>query len=131
MVRQVLQWSKANSKSDKNVPFNDPHFTTLRCLYKKVLKAIEEEKAPKSILAINKKVRVTLRQISQASGVDIEPAETTKLLDELVDALKPHKDILYASVPGAGGDDAIFLLAKKGSKNEKSLQDAVKEHFCN
>lgn len=116
---------------DKNVPFNDPLFTALQCLYKKVLKAIKEGKSPKSILAINNKIRVTLRQISKASGVQIEPAETTKLLDELVDALKPHKEILYASVPGAGGDDAIFLLAKKGPENENSLQEAVKEHFCN
>ena len=55
-------------------------------------------------------MRNELRTISELSGVPIEPSKQTKLLDEL---MKKVPEIIYASVPGAGGDDAIFALALK------------------
>ena len=55
----------------------------------------------------------------------IEPLKQTKLLDEL---MRVVPDVIYASVPGAGGDDAIFALAlKKG--NATSLADKIKTKF--
>ena len=40
----------------------------------------------------------------------IEPPKQAVLLDELMEKVPK---IIYASVPGAGGDDAIFALAPR------------------
>ena len=39
----------------------------------------------------------------------IEPPKTTKIIDEILEDFD-EQTVWYAGVPGAGGDDAIFLL---------------------
>ena len=69
-------------------------------------------------------VRAVLREISQLSGVPIEPRNQTELLDDLV---RKVPEVIFASVPGAGGDDAIFALGLKDSNN--SLASQIKRKF--
>ncbi|EJT51109.1 hypothetical protein A1Q1_07704 [Trichosporon asahii var. asahii CBS 2479] len=52
-------------------------------------------------------VRKGMRDMSLASGVPIEPKEQTRLLDEC----SKLPGVLGGGVPGAGGYDAIWLLA--------------------
>ena len=43
----------------------------------------------------------------------------------------PQERLLYAGIPGAGGDDAIFALGiKPPNSEEPSLSTLVKETFC-
>ncbi|WWD20903.1 phosphomevalonate kinase [Kwoniella shandongensis] len=51
-------------------------------------------------------IREYLREMSELSGVPIEPPEQTRLLDASSDV----PGVLGGGVPGAGGYDAIFLL---------------------
>ncbi|KAK8850738.1 phosphomevalonate kinase [Kwoniella newhampshirensis] len=51
-------------------------------------------------------IREYLREMSELSGVPIEPPEQTRLLDASSDI----PGVLGGGVPGAGGYDAIFLL---------------------
>ena len=43
------------------------------------------------------------------TGVPIEPKSSTSLLDSILTSLDY---VCYAAVPGAGGNDAIFLIGK-------------------
>lgn len=70
-------------------------------------------------------VRASLCEISRLSGVPIEPPKQTALLDEL---MKKVPQIIYASVPGAGGDDAIFALAPRQKCGEQ-LSSEIKTKF--
>lgn len=54
-------------------------------------------------------MRQVIQQISKESGVWIEPPATTLILDELLNEFD-EETVWYAGVPGAGGDDAIFLI---------------------
>jgi len=51
--------------------------------------------------------RVAIRAVGKASGADIEPVMQTRRLD----ALLALRGVVCAAVPGAGGTDAIFVLA--------------------
>ncbi|WVQ95433.1 phosphomevalonate kinase [Kwoniella sp. CBS 9459] len=51
-------------------------------------------------------IRGYLREMSDASGVPIEPPEQTRLLD----ASSELEGVIGGGVPGAGGYDALFLL---------------------
>jgi phosphomevalonate kinase len=51
-------------------------------------------------------VRTLLRELGDGAGVAIEPPSQTKLLDLTMDL----PGVLFAGVPGAGGNDAIFAV---------------------
>ena len=65
-----------------------------------------------------------IQEISKLSKVWIEPPSTTLLLDSLL-AEFSSEEVWYCGVPGAGGDDAIFVLGEKGLKSK------LKERFVN
>jgi phosphomevalonate kinase len=71
-------------------------------------------------------VRATIRSISSESGVWIEPPSTTQLLDALMSEFS-QDEVWYAGVPGAGGDDAIFIIGRKNI----NLKDLIKNRFTN
>ncbi|KAI8139296.1 Phosphomevalonate kinase [Fennellomyces sp. T-0311] len=52
------------------------------------------------------KVRAYLQKMSELSGVPVEPAEQTRLLDACMEV----PGVAMAGVPGAGGYDAIFCI---------------------
>ena len=53
----------------------------------------------------------------------IEPEASTVLLDKIMTI----EEVCYASVPGAGGDDAIFVLGKPGVREK--LQELLSERI--
>ncbi|KAG6900755.1 hypothetical protein C0993_002179 [Termitomyces sp. T159_Od127] len=55
---------------------------------------------------ISRAIRVRMKEMGELSGVPIEPAEQTKLLDSCVSLA----GVIGGGVPGAGGYDAIWLL---------------------
>ncbi|KAI0051178.1 Phosphomevalonate kinase [Auriscalpium vulgare] len=55
---------------------------------------------------LTEQIRTKMREMGGLSGVEIEPAQQTKLLDESV-ALA---GVIGGGVPGAGGFDAVWLL---------------------
>ena len=60
----------------------------------------------------------------------IEPEKQTKFIDDLFECI-PADRLLYASVPGAGGDDAIFALGLKPCDPEQPpLHKLIQEKFC-
>ena len=82
------------------------------------------------VRALCLEIREIIREISESSGVPIEPAKQTELLNELMTCI-PQDRLLYAGIPGAGGDDAIFALGiKSQNSSESSLSDLIKETFC-
>ncbi|EIW69267.1 hypothetical protein TREMEDRAFT_43897 [Tremella mesenterica DSM 1558] len=59
-----------------------------------------------ALRADKKEIRSLMREMSQKSGVPIEPPEQTRLLD----MCSASPGVLGGGVPGAGGYDAIVLL---------------------
>ncbi|ETW80543.1 hypothetical protein HETIRDRAFT_459322 [Heterobasidion irregulare TC 32-1] len=55
---------------------------------------------------LTEQIRVKMREMGTLSGVEIEPAQQTKLLDDSVSLA----GVIGGGVPGAGGYDAIWLL---------------------
>ena len=69
-------------------------------------------------------MRQVIQQISKESSVWIEPPATTLILDELLQEFD-EETVWYAGVPGAGGDDAIFLIGNP----QVDLKQLVKQRF--
>ncbi|CCU74716.1 Phosphomevalonate kinase/ERG8 [Blumeria hordei DH14] len=65
-------------------------------------------------------MRHELRQMSVQSGVPIEPPEQTELLDALTNNVE---GVIGATVPGAGGYDAIAVLVKETSETRKAFDN--------
>lgn len=61
------------------------------------------------------RLRSMLRNLSDLSGVPIEPLEQTRLLD----ACLKCPGVVMAGVPGAGGSDAIFCIVLDGACIDK------------
>ncbi|KAI0063609.1 Phosphomevalonate kinase [Artomyces pyxidatus] len=55
---------------------------------------------------LTEQIRAKMREMGRLSGVDIEPAQQTKLLDASVSLA----GVIGGGVPGAGGFDAVWLL---------------------
>ncbi|KAG6880324.1 hypothetical protein C0992_011073 [Termitomyces sp. T32_za158] len=55
---------------------------------------------------ISRTIRIRMKEMGELSGVPIEPAEQTKLLNSCVSLA----GVIGGGVPGAGGYDAIWLL---------------------
>jgi phosphomevalonate kinase len=64
---------------------------------------------------LSKELKGKLAQLSEMSEVDVLPAEIRKVLEEVEDKLE---DVVFASVPGAGGYDAFFFIVEKPSFTE-------------
>jgi len=66
-----------------------------------------------------------LSKISQESCVDIEPENARLLLDTLM--ADASLELAMAGVPGAGGNDAIFVLGvkKEGASLAEKVQNAL------
>lgn len=65
------------------------------------------------------RVRELIRKMGEASGVPIEPASQTELLD----ALEGVEGVFGGVVPGAGGYDALALLVRDDKATTDRLHD--------
>ena len=115
LVRELLKWVEEKS--------NFKYFDEMQSF---ILEFLESLKAQdwESIKMVSKKVKTLLRFISIESGVEILP-EDIKTQMELVESTL--NDVVFSSVPGAGGYDAYYILIKKETWNE--ARDYLSETF--
>ncbi|GAV51699.1 hypothetical protein ZYGR_0AF01700 [Zygosaccharomyces rouxii] len=100
--------------------------------YSKLLKALDAQDGAlinqfTELLKIRhavEEIRDNFRQVTKESGADIEPAIQTALLDNC----SKLKGVLTGVVPGAGGYDAIVLIATE--KSNLQLQTKNKKEFA-
>lgn len=66
-----------------------------------------------------------MREIGKQSGVDILPQVASDIISFLM--LEKDLGVVMAGVPGAGGEDALFVvgLKKEFAKSDKSLHERV------
>ncbi|GAB9466931.1 hypothetical protein Gpo141_00004293 [Globisporangium polare] len=138
MVRQVLSWQKAQPEEAKRVISSlNEHNSHVEAGFAELLALLESsqqdmlsfEKARSelaqctfdqweridpvlghTLCSIREEflvVRSLLREMGELAGVPVEPAEQTVL----VDATMAVPGVLIAGVPGAGGYDAVFVVA--------------------
>lgn len=105
MVKTVLAWRSrygqaAESLWQKLQQANSELAEELRRL------ADDDAKDYSVLMARLARIRSLIREMGEASGVPIEPAEQTKLID----ACSELPGVIGGVVPGAGGYDAVALL---------------------
>lgn len=69
-----------------------------------------------------------IQQLSKETGVPIEPESSKALLDSIVDTLEYA---CYAAVPGAGGNDAIFVIGRGDVDLHERIQSDICSRFKN
>lgn len=105
MVKKVLQWRKEKPEEAGKI------WTELQkcneALAAELVRLAKEDSADYAPLTeCIGKIRGLIREMSEASGVPIEPEEQTQLLD----ACSKVPGVVGGVVPGAGGYDAVALL---------------------
>ena len=128
MAKQVLEWStqQALKEGGEAKQFHDKSFQELNQLNTRLHQMLRysPDYSSGDFREVCLQIRKILQHITAESKVPIEPEKQTTLLDDLFSSVP---ELLYASVPGAGGDDAIFALSKKDET--KSLSSIIKERF--
>lgn len=69
-------------------------------------------------IELNDDMRRHLVTITEESGVQVEPARVTKILDTFKAKIP---NLIMCGVPGAGGDDAVSFIPKYRSTSSISL----------
>lgn len=118
MVKKVLQWRKDQSEEAQKIwsrlqKKNEALASDLVHLAE--IGSRDYDHLSDSFLQI----RSLIREMSERSGVPIEPPEQT----ELIDACCTVPGVVGGVVPGAGGYDAIVLLIEDDPKVEESLRN--------
>ncbi|CCF56626.1 hypothetical protein KAFR_0B03290 [Kazachstania africana CBS 2517] len=105
-MKVIVGFSKLNQLSETNPEY-----------YKKILESLIQPSGKKYVEleeiqdAVNT-IREQFRIITQESGADVEPSIQTELLDACMNL----KGVLTGVVPGAGGYDAISLIATENTE---------------
>lgn len=102
MVKRVLEWRKSNPEEAKSLW---DELQACNELLAEELKRGCMVELGEAFVAI----RALIRDMSERSGVPIEPKEQTELLDAVT---KEVEGVAGGVVPGAGGYDAIVLLVR-------------------
>lgn len=123
MVKKVLAWREADAtKEEANRLWTDLDKASIEL--EAVLRDAAADEAQLSRLpAALRRVRTLAKEMGRLSGADVEPDSQTALLDALTD---PDSLGCYGGVcPGAGGLDAVALLARDDVETLKRLQDKL------
>lgn len=127
MVKKVLAWREANKESADKL-WKDLQAGNEALAAELTRLAADSEQPDTSQYAklrdIINQNRAFIRQMSQASGVPIEPPPQTRLLDYC----STLDGVIGGVVPGAGGYDAIVLLIKDSSENMAHLSKSLAEY---
>ncbi|SPO03232.1 uncharacterized protein DNG_05914 [Cephalotrichum gorgonifer] len=114
MVKRVLEWREKNPVQAAELWWG---LHGLNGYLEKQLKS--DEGNLENLAETISRCRAIIREISSQSGVPIEPPEQTRLLDLLTEV-----DGVYGGVvPGAGGYDAVAVIAK----NDQETVDRIGE----
>lgn len=124
MVKQVLQWRKQDPENagriwDALQAVNDNLAAELVRLAKETQG--DDYTALREIIQENRKL---VREMSERSGVPVEPEAQTKLLDACSDV----EGVIGGVTPGAGGFDADVLLVKDDEETMDRLKDMLKSY---
>ncbi|ELR09815.1 phosphomevalonate kinase [Pseudogymnoascus destructans] len=116
MVKSVLAWRA------KEVDDATPIWTSLQSSNEKLARALSAGKEDE-ISAAFTAIRALIREMGEKSGVPIEPAAQTALLDKLGEV----EGVVGGVVPGAGGHDAVALLIREGDETLERVKAVLEE----
>ena len=128
MVKLVLDWAKARQEKEDDM-FSNKLCAKLYQSYKILQTTLTQDVTEESFKRVKDLcwlIRSLIQQLSTESGVPIEPASSTSLLDGILNTLDY---VSYAAVPGAGGNDAIFLIGRSPQTTE-SFHEIVQRDVC-
>ena len=119
MVKQVLAWRK-EKPAEANALWSDLQAANedLAREMKAAATMSSESRDFAALRACFARIRTYIRRMSELSGVPIEPASQT----ELIDACEKVPGVIGGVVPGAGGYDAIALLIEGGEDTVAQLK---------
>lgn len=106
LVRELLKWVE-----EKN---NFGYFDQMQQYILEFLDLLKTENWEKMKI-VSSNVKTLLRFISTESGVEILPEDIKTQMDQVESSLT---DVVFSSVPGAGGYDAYYFLINKPTWNE-------------
>ncbi|KAF2496376.1 Phosphomevalonate kinase [Lophium mytilinum] len=126
MVKKVLQWRKEKPEEAEKIwselqKRNDGLAAELVRLSKS--NSTEYSELRECIA----RIRALIREMSEASGVPIEPEEQTQLLD----TCSKIPGVVGGVVPGAGGYDAVSLLVENKPDVIESIKKALADWKVN
>ncbi|EPE24408.1 Ribosomal protein S5 2-like protein [Glarea lozoyensis ATCC 20868] len=117
MVKKVLEWRKNDPDGSKKL------WDALQISNESLASALSSENK-EDVTSAFSAVREKIREMGTASGVPIEPAEQTELIDAVTAAVP---GVLGGVVPGAGGYDAIVLLAQDDEATVGNINNFLKK----
>ncbi|WYZ45136.1 hypothetical protein EsH8_VIII_000452 [Colletotrichum jinshuiense] len=112
MVKKVLEWRKKEPEASKAL-WDDLQSKN------EGLAAVLREGRVEGVGAAVGDVRRLIREMGEGSGVPIEPASQTELLD----ALGGVEGVLGGVVPGAGGFDALALAMRDDEATQRRVEE--------
>ncbi|KFZ13053.1 hypothetical protein V501_03903, partial [Pseudogymnoascus sp. VKM F-4519 (FW-2642)] len=116
MVKSVLAWRGKEVEDATRI------WTSLQTSNEELARALSAGKE-EEISAAFTAIRALIREMGEKSGVPIEPAAQTALLDKLGEV----EGVVGGVVPGAGGHDAVALLIREGDETLERVKKALEE----
>jgi phosphomevalonate kinase len=117
MVKKVLEWRESDPDGSKKL------WDALQSSNEALASALSSG-SKEDIISAFSAIREKIREMGKLSGVPIEPAEQTELIDAVTDAVP---GVLGGVVPGAGGYDAIVLLVQDDEDTVNSINGFLKK----
>jgi phosphomevalonate kinase len=122
MVKKVLAWRKENPQ-EADAIWTDLHEANESLAMEMKAMAEQQEFGLERLRTCFNRIRKGIRVMSERSGVPIEPASQTELLD----ACEAVSGVIGGVVPGAGGYDAISLLIEDKEDTVAELEKLLAE----
>ncbi|KFY02739.1 hypothetical protein O988_01943, partial [Pseudogymnoascus sp. VKM F-3808] len=116
MVKSVLAWRSKEVEDAGRI------WTSLQTANEGLASALSKGEEAEISSAFSA-IRELIREMGEKSGVPIEPAQQTALLDRLAGV----EGVVGGVVPGAGGHDAVSLLVREGKETLERVRGAVAE----
>jgi phosphomevalonate kinase len=104
LVRELLKWVEGNFG----------YFDQMQGFIQEFLKLVQEEKILE-LRELSRKVKELLKVISQLSTVEVLPEDVKIVMEKVEENLQ---DVVFSSVPGAGGYDAYYFIVFKRTWEE-------------
>ena len=116
MVKRVHEWKAGNPERAAEV-----YDEVQRCVDE--LARVLREQKEEGIRSAMRPLRACMRKMGEESGVPIEPASQTEMLDEL----EKVPGVLGSVVPGAGGYDAAAVVMRDDEETERLVKEFLRK----
>lgn len=127
------EWANANKRGNEIIKIfqdineleTDPEYTTSvqAVLDKSPKEGCRVSKLINLLKERNNEYRLDLSCITMLSGVQVEPIRATEILNELASQIP---ECVMIGVPGAGGDDAAYMLYLSTESDQNQVRDNIK-----